>query len=77
MSNFLDLEFTESPVHRLGSKINGRVFRGTFKSEAVAVKKLSPEINVPQDDQHWEKLIKLVDDHIVKYQQLSLQKEDR
>ncbi len=49
---------------------NGKVFKGTFKGESVAVKKLSlncPDIS--QDEQQWENLTKLQNEHLVKYHQ--------
>jgi serine/threonine protein kinase len=49
-----------------------RVFKGTFEGESVAVKKLPfncTDYIGPQDEQHWAKLIKLIDDHdhVVQY----------
>lgn len=55
-----------------------RVFRGTFEGESVAVKKLSLNCtdNIgAQDEQHWAKLIKLIDDHdhVVQYRLCGVQ----
>ncbi|EFX73529.1 hypothetical protein DAPPUDRAFT_109602 [Daphnia pulex] len=49
-----------------------RVFKGTFEGESVAVKKLPFNCtdNIgPQDEQHWDKLTRLIDnhDHVVQY----------
>lgn len=65
-----DLQFSLSSDNLLGSDGNaGKVFKGTFNGEPVAVKKISLNCtDIPQEEQHWEKLIKLQDEHLVSYQ---------
>ena len=77
-----DLQFSASSANLLGSDVNGRVFKGTFKGELVAVKQLSvnsadSQISSPQDEQHWEKLIKLRCNNLVQYLQCSIQDDIR
>jgi len=52
-----------------------RVFKGTFEGESVAVKKLNCTDIGRQDEQHWAKLIKLIDDHdhVVQYRLCGVQ----
>ena len=53
---------------------NDKVFKGTFNSQSVAVKKFSFNCtNSKKDEQHWERLIKLRDDHVIQYHQCSVQ----
>lgn len=49
------------------NRVNCYVFNGTFKGQSVAVKKFSLSSNIHKDEQHWDKLIKLRDDHVVQY----------
>ncbi len=66
-----DLQFSSDNLLR--SDDDG-VFKGTFKGEPVAVKKLSlncPDIS--QDEQQLEKLTKLQNEHLVKYHQCMVQ----
>jgi hypothetical protein len=79
---FGDLQFSASLANLLGSDGNGRVFKGTFKSEPVAVKQFlvnntDSQISGHQDEQHWEKLLKLSDNNIVQYLQFSIHNDTR
>jgi hypothetical protein len=68
-----DLQFSLSSDKILGSGSNGKVFKGTFKGESVAVKKFSLDSVILQSEQHWETLIKLRNEHLVKYYECKVQ----
>jgi hypothetical protein len=71
---FGELQFSSSSNNLLGSDGNGQVFKGTFNGKPVAVKKFSLKCaNSRQDEQHWEKLAELQDEHLVQYHQCVFQ----
>jgi len=78
-----DLHFSASSAKLLGSDVNGRgVFKGTFKGQPIAVKQFlvngtDSQISEHQDEQHWEKLLKLRDNNLVHYLQCSIQGDTR
>ncbi len=80
---FGDLQFNASSANLLGSDGNDRgVFKGTFKGQPVAVKQFlvngtASKISRHQDEQHWEKLLKLCDNNLVQYLQCSIQDDIR
>ena len=80
---FGDLQFSASSANLLGSDANGRgVFKGTFKGQPVAVKQFlvnstDSQISGHQDEQHWERLLKLCYNNLVQYLQCSIQDDIR
>jgi hypothetical protein len=80
---FGDLLFSASSANLLGNHGNDRrVFKGNFKGQPVAVKQFlvngtDSKISGHQDEQHWEKLLKLCDNNLVQYLQCSIQDDFR
>jgi|688.fasta_scaffold1524901_1 hypothetical protein len=68
-------QVSESLVSSCVNRATCNVFKGTFNGQVVAVKiflKNAPP-TIHQEDHHWEKLIKLRDDHVVQYHFFGIQ----
>jgi hypothetical protein len=81
---FGDLQFSASSANLLGSDGNGQgVFKGTFKGQPAAVKQFlvngtdSQISRRVEDEQHWERLLKLCYNNLVQYLHCSIQDDIR
>ena len=70
-------QVSESVVPSCADRTSCNIFKGTFNGKSVAVKKFFQNSNIHQEENHWLKLIKLRDDHVVQYHLCGIQNNVR